>query len=228
MSHLPKAFRVNAPDPLSPSALETGVDGLRNELRHRSPAALAYNTGAKYHEPTPGQAELSLPYYGMPITIPFPALVAYQQPGQPLPLPIQALMLYHLTAADGSPLTGKWVSFSDLLDGRTYAQAFQGYAGDKLSRAFGNQIEPFRQSCLAAGGQSAEFGDAAFTFSPLPRVPLLVTYWLGEDEFPPSAKILFDSSARSYLPIDVCAILGSMLVSRIIKASRPGQAPAGR
>jgi hypothetical protein len=47
----------------------------------------------------------------------------------------------------------------------------------------------------------------------------MVTYWLGEEEFPSSAKILFDATATHYLPIDVCAILGSMLVSRIGKCA---------
>lgn len=220
MSYPTRPFPVKQPDPLSPSALEAGIDGLRDGLRQKSPKLMARCTGAEYRETAPGHGEFTLPYYETPIRLTYPELIAYQPGGQPLILPVQALLLYHFTASDGAPLTGKWVAFADLLDGRMYAQAFQGYAGDKLSKTFGNQIEPFRQAGLAAGGQPAAFGDAAFTFQPLPRVPLLVTYWLGEDEFPPSAKILFDSSARSHLPIDVCAIMGSMLVSRIIKASK--------
>lgn len=225
MSQTPKTIHSD-PNSLTPSALETGIDGLRSALRQRLPQELAHLTGAAYQAAVPEQGEFCIDYYEMPVRITFPELIAYQQPGQPLPLPVQALLLYHFTASDGTPLTGKWVAFNDLLDGRVYAQAFQGYAGDKLSRAFGNQIEPFQQACLAAGGRPAAFGDAAFSFSPLPRVPVLVTYWLGEDEFPPSAKILFDASARNYLPIDVCAIMGSMLVSKILKASKTGQKPA--
>ncbi|MDL1911699.1 DUF3786 domain-containing protein, partial [Chloroflexi bacterium CFX6] len=55
-------------------------------------------------------------------------------------------------------------------------------------------------------------------FQPLPRVPLMTTYWLGDEDFPSSCKILFDESATHYLPIDACAILGSMLTRKIIAA----------
>ena len=44
----------------------------------------------------------------------------------------------------------------------------------------------------------------------------MVTYWLGDEDFPSSCKILFDESASHYLPIDGCAILGSMLVRRLL------------
>jgi hypothetical protein len=75
----------------------------------------------------------------------------------------------------------------------------------------------FKSSCGKAGGQSVEVGDASFIFQALPRLPLMVTYWLGDDDFPSSCKILFDSSATHYLPIDGCAILGSMLTRMILK-----------
>ena len=40
-------------------------------------------------------------------------------------------------------------------------------------------------------------------FRAVPRLPLLVTYWLGEDEFPSNAKILFDSNSGEP-PADRC------------------------
>ncbi len=216
-----------------PSALSAGVDALRLTARQVPPTLLARRTDCQYIETGPAQGEFRLPLFGAPILVRYPELVAYaSQAGldlalQALPLPTQALLLYHFTSSDGTPLSNRWVSFGDLTDGRIYQQAFQGYAGDKLTRHFGERIEDFRQACRTAGGQPAEIGDAAFTFTPLPRVPLLVTYWLGEDEIPSACKILFDASARNHLPIDVCAILGSMLASRIFKASPPVPKPAG-
>ena len=215
-----------------PSALSVGVDALRLTARQVPPTLLARRTDCQYVETGPGQGEFRLPLFGGPILVRCPELVAYagQAALDLLCKPCrctQALLLYHFTSSDGTPLSNRWVSFGDLTDGRMYQQAFQGYAGDKLTRHFGERIEDFRQACQTAGGQPAEIGDAAFIFTPLPRVPLLVTYWLGEDEIPSACKILFDASARNHLPIDVCAILGSMLASRILKASPPVPKPAG-
>jgi hypothetical protein len=128
--------------------------------------------------------------------------------------------MYYLTTTDGFAPAGEWVSFADLPGGRMYAQAFQGYSGNVLVRTFGEDLAAFRRACLAAGGTPVDVSDAAFAFAGLPNVPLLVTYWQGEDEFPSSAKVLFDRAATHHLPIDVCAIIGSMLVSRILRAHR--------
>jgi hypothetical protein len=45
---------------------------------------------------------------------------------------------------------------------------------------------------------------------------LLAVYWKGDDEFPPSYKILFEDIADEHLPTDACAILGSMLTGKLI------------
>jgi hypothetical protein len=48
---------------------------------------------------------------------------------------------------------------------------------------------------------------------------LAAVFWPGDDEFPSRATILFDASSGHYMTTDGMAILGSGLVSRIIKAS---------
>jgi len=145
----------------------------------------------------------------------YPNLTAVSNNDDILPDALQALLLYYFHTADDTPLAEKWVSFADLPGGRMYAQAFQGYSGNELVKVFGLDIERFKQACVVSGGVEADTGDASFTFLALPRVPLLLNYWLGDEDFPSTCKVLFDANATHYLPIDVCAILGSMLVSRI-------------
>jgi hypothetical protein len=62
-------------------------------------------------------------------------------------------------------------------------------------------------------------GDASYAFWALPRVPVLVVYWLGDEEFPSSAQILFEASACHYLTPAACAILGSTITRRFISAN---------
>ncbi len=106
---------------------------------------------------------------------------------------------------------------ADLPDGRMYNQAFQGYSGDLIREAVANNLEIFKSACLALDGHPVELGSAAFAFVALPRLPLLLTFWPGDEDFPASCKVLFDASARDHLPIDVCAILGSQLAGKIIR-----------
>ena len=97
-----------------------------------------------------------------------------------------------------------------------YNTAFQGYGGDEIAKNFGLNLDAIREACHLAGGKEVLIGDASFIFQALPRVPLLVTYWLGDEDFPSSCKILFDEAACHYLPADACAVLGGMLARKLI------------
>jgi len=205
-----------APQPSKP-ALATRVDELREALKQIPVNLLAERTGASYQTIGPGRGEFRLSLFNSPTVITFPGFVGIDTQDEELPLPFQAVLAYYFHTSDGTPLTGEWVSFAELPDGRTYNQAFQGYSGDELVRVFGLKIENFKSACEKSGGVATPSGDAAYIFYALPRLPMLVNYWCGDEDFPSSCKILFDRSTSHYLPTDVCAIIGSMLTKKIIK-----------
>jgi len=202
-------------EPVS-SDLVKRADELRASLRPLDPELIAAQSGMTYLSLGPDRGELHFPFWGKLVTLTWPELMAYSEADDPLPAFQQALFLYYLITADGAPLTGRWVSFAELPDGRMYNVAFQGYSGNELARTFALNLEDFKAACGKAGGQPVVIGDAAYRFQTLPRVDLLVVYHLGDEDFPSSCKILFDASAVHYLPIDGCAILGSMLTKRIL------------
>jgi hypothetical protein len=209
---------VQLSEPDSNPGLAARLDELRAALRSAPPELLAERTGASYSIFGPTRGEFRLSLLDTALILTFPDLISVNTNEDIMPVPIQALLLYYFYTSDGAPLGGQWVSFADLPDGRIYNPAFQGYSGDSLAKAFGLQAESFRQACEKTGGRANEFGETAYRFQALPRVPILVTYWLGDVDFPSSCKILFEESVSHYLPTDVCAILGSMLTHRILKA----------
>jgi hypothetical protein len=213
----PRFNPLSAHDPAAEPALAVETERLRQQLRSQhaaDPDELARLAGAVRS----AQGDFVFDLWGEPLNLGFPALVARRGQSGALPLPVQALLMFYLNTTDGCRPSGDWVSFADLPGGRLYSQAFQGYSGNVLTRAFGEDVPAFRSACRAAGGMNYDLGDAAFTFEGLPWVPLLVTYWQGEEDLPSTSKILFDRAATHHLPVDVCAIMGSMLVSRILKA----------
>jgi hypothetical protein len=192
------------------------IQELRSTLRVQDPVLVAARSGSSWLMLGPDRGELHVPLWGNICILSFPELTAYNHLDEPLPDFQQALLLYYLVTSDGTPLTGHWVSFADLPDGRMYNAAFQGYSGDEVVKQFGFDVAAFEQACAKAGGNFAAIGSASFIFQALPRVPLMATYWLGDEDFPSSCKILFDESACHYLPIDACAVLGSMLTRKLI------------
>ena len=191
------------------------LDELRSTLRFQDPGLLAARSAVPYLTLGPGRGELHIPLWEDSCILSFPELMGYSTHDDQLPDFLQALLLYYLITADGTPIKNEWVSFADLPDGRMYNAAFQGYSGDEVVKAFGFDLDAFKSACLKAGGKPVDIGSASFIFQALPRLPLMITYWLGDEDFPSSCKILFDESACHYLPIDACAILGSMLVRKL-------------
>lgn len=193
---------------------------LRSELALVSSEFLAERTGALFSLTESGSAEFNLRLYGLNIVGRYPGFVFYSETGAELSEFEQLLLLYYFITADGADLTEKWVSFADLPGGRMYDRAFQGYSGDELVTTFGLDLKSFIAACEAAKGIPCAVADASYRFEVLPRVSLQIVYWLGDEDFPSSCKILFDSCVTHYLPIDGCAIIGSTIVSRIKRHSQ--------
>lgn len=205
------------------SMLES-LDRLRPALQARQPSRLAELSGGTY-----AKGQVGLTYWGRPVTISFPALQAtYPEGGQALPTFDLAMLLFYLSSADGEPRAGKWISYRELPGGLFYHQAFQGYSGDRLAHALGASPQAFTHAALALGGTSLpELATAAYAFDPLPGIRLAAILWLGDQEFPAKASILFDAAAPHYLPTDGLALLGAGLTGRILKADAGPAQPGG-
>ena len=209
---------------LQPGHLPHRVDELRQELRRYNPASFAVRTSAVYISSNEGEGEFRLPLWGREVRLTWPGLVVHDlDTGRELSVDQQALMVYYFHTSDGTPQAERWISFSELPGGGFYAQAFQGYSGNELARAFGDDTAAFERASLAAGGYPQSFADLAFAFPLLPRLSLLAAYWAGDEDFPASMRVLFDAAAEHHLPMDVCAIAGGMLTRRILKAARAAQ-----
>ncbi|MFU8771519.1 MAG: DUF3786 domain-containing protein [Anaerolineales bacterium] len=200
------------------------VKSLIGGLRNIDPTILASHTGTMYTTNGDGKGKFEFSFWGKQVSLTYPDFNAsYKESGESLPLPFWAMIAYYFVTSNGSPLAGKWVSFSELPDGRFYNQAFQGYTGRKISRAFLMSSQDFERAAQAIGGSRITFGDIAYKFKILPKVELSVVCWIGDEDFPTSYQVLFDASIVHHLPTDACAVLGSMLTGKLIKAKGESQ-----
>ena len=192
---------------------------MRSNLHSLDPHLLAARTGSTFTEETPGEGFFSLSLWGQWTQVSYPYFVARDKvSGEILPSHAQTLLLYYFLTSDGTPLSGTWISFSDLPDGRFYVQAFQGYTGQVLARTFSDDLNDFQRAAESLGGKVESLGETSYAFQVLPHVAILAVYWLGDEDFPSTSQILFDAAISHHLPTDACAILGSTLTRRLIKA----------
>jgi len=212
-----KEFKVS---PDHPNLLLPRIEELRSGLTNSDPNILSLNTGTHFSISNSGKGLFELSLWQQNILLTFPELTARtSETGDPLGIANQVMILYYFFTADGTRVTGQWISFSELPDGRFYNQAFQGYTGAELYKVFKEDFDRLEKAAIKIGGVPKSFADIAFSFHLLPRLPLLMAVWQGDEDFPASYQILFDSSVSHYLPTDVCAIAGSMLTRKLISVS---------
>ncbi len=171
-----------------------------------------------------GQFELR--YFGHAYVVQFPSIAVLDTAGNEPDVTTRLVLLHYLIRADGAALADRWSAYRELPDGRVYDLAFQRRASLRLARVYGTDAQAFGVASRTLGGERLTFGDASYLFRVLPRVPMAVVLYLGDEEFGPAVNVLFDASAGHYLPAEDLAVLGSVLAGRLIKA-RPKQRAAG-
>jgi hypothetical protein len=197
-------------DKLAPKVAE-----IQAELKGIPPEEIAWRSGA-----TLQGERLHLHMLFQPYEVDTQTYVVSQPGEQEVSSFTQSLVLSYLQTADGAPSADRWISFRELPNGGFYHRAFQGYAPDRLTKRWGLELDGFVGACSAVGGTRLDLGDAAFALRVLPKVDLAAVYWLGDEDFPSRASILFDAHAHHYMVTDGLAILGSHLVGRILAAGR--------
>ena len=195
-------------DKLAPKVAE-----IQEALKKIPPEEIAWRSSA-----TLQGDRLHLQMLFQPYEIDTTSYVVSQAGSQQVSSFFQSLILTYLQTADGAPSAASWISFRELPNGGFYHRAFQGYAPDRLTKHWGLDLEGFVAACQALGGTRLDFGDASFVFRVLPRIDMATVYWLGDEDFPSRASVLFDAHAHRYMVTDGLAILGSQLVGRILAA----------
>jgi hypothetical protein len=203
----------------TPNPLGDRIDEIRAKLKKQKPENLAARTGSIYTPKGETDGDFRLPFWSREVMIDFPDFTGtFTETGETASAFDLTMLAYYFDISDGAPIAGEWIAFNQIPGGLFYAQAFQGYSGDALAKVFGNDADAFIEANEKLGGRREFFGNVAYSYQVLPRVPIMVVCWLGDEDFPSSYRILFDSNAYHHLVTDAYAILGSHLARRLIKA----------
>jgi hypothetical protein len=178
----------------------------------------AKKAGANY-EKREGGERIALHFLLEPYTIQFPQMEFHSPSQKMVSLVIRILLLHYLIRADGSPLTGKWVTYKDIPGGLLYAGVFARRVTEPLERRFGKAARSFKETGIRSGGESVEIGDASFILHAFPYVPLQYVLWEADEEFPSSVQLLFDASVDHYLALEDMVVLGQVTTGRLINRS---------
>lgn len=173
-------------------------------LSDRDPAVIAKNARAAY-----SGGVFSFTSLGIPVSVTYPAceITPDLDPWH------QLVILHYLDLADGTPLTGEAIPFARQKEGMIRGGGFDRRAESVLSRL---DLETVKNRCAALGGIEKRTNvDYSAELPFLPMYPVMLNYWQADEEFPPSGRLLLDSSGEHYLTVEDSVTVGELLLEKL-------------
>ena len=125
------------------------------------------------------------------------------------------LIVHYLIGAKDVPLADEMITFRELYGGDVYYLAFKNRAIEIIRKEFESRPEELVKRGLEMGGEEAGMGDYSVRIPVFPKLPITIVMWLGDEEVPTSANILFDKTAGEHLHTEDIAAMGENLARRL-------------
>ena len=100
---------------------------------------------------------------------------------------------YLLEGKKAGPVTG-FVTYDQMPWGETYFEKFRQRCILRLAGTYGYKIPRFRDICRAMGAAEIPGSGLTYEFEFLPGLLVRFTIWEGDEEFQPTAQILFSDN----------------------------------
>jgi hypothetical protein len=101
------------------------------------------------------------------------------------------------------------ISFRELPGGQFFWEPFLSRSVRPLLKRIGNNLELLKRNLHSFDWEPASLGDFAARVHALGKVYLTLVYRVGDEEFPPSAELLFDAcTKRVYNAEDATVLAG--------------------
>ncbi len=115
---------------------------------------------------------------------------------------------------EGLPVTGNWVSFRELTDGKERYPLFQKRCEEAMKRVADVYTDFFDDIVHLFNGRQVEKqfqSDISVVLHPLPKIPIMLCYRLPEEGIDSSLNIFFDETADKNLDIGSLFSIGAGL-----------------
>ena len=104
------------------------------------------------------------------------------------------LFLHYLLEGKAAAPCAEFKPYRELPWGEVYDRNFTGRCIQRLVRLFGTKPDVFRAACEALGGMPVKSSGIAYDLEFLPNLHLRFFLWEGDEEFAPTAQILFSAN----------------------------------
>ena len=131
------------------------------------------------------------------------------------PLPTQTFLLRWLLESRQARSLGQWKTFREMPWGEMYVAPYTGRCLTRAAFTFGTRLAAFRAACEKLGGEPAKNGDAGYEFHFVGGYKMRILIWEGDEEFPPSAQILYSDNFAAGFGAEDRVVAADILIGTI-------------
>jgi hypothetical protein len=189
-------------------------------LARREPAAVSEGAACAWE---PAEACFVLPSFGSEVRV-WPGSRRMEAAGAATEWLLRKMgyfsrlaILRYLAGARNVPLTGRLVKTSEFKVTPTFFEGSHTLPLGDLAARYAADVEGFVARAGQFGGQRGSHGDASAVLFPLPRLPVTLILWRGDEEFSARSDLLFDSSCEQHVPADVLWSVAVICITRMLQ-----------
>jgi hypothetical protein len=207
-------------NPAQQSHKQRSVEHFKGIYRTLDPEETAARTALPFEgAASGGGGYFRLRVMGIEYTAPFPEFSLKDPAGNELREGWKSILfLRYLCEGKYVPAGGKQLSYREIPWGNVYYRNFEGRCLRRFAHTFGADIEGFKGIMETNPSLKAERigkSDAGYRFEFSSGLYMNVYVWAGDDEFPPSAQMLFDDNFPSAFPAEDIAVIGEVVIDSL-------------
>ncbi len=160
----------------------------------------------------PQHGTVGLLAFGMNLILHLPDFQLFRaDTGEPAKSTDQILVLHYLLCDSPIVPTGELISFRGFPEGQFYWQPFLARTVNPLIRRIGNDLELLRKNLHRFDWEAVAIGDLGAQIHALGKLYMTLIYYRGDDEFSPTADVLFDACIKQVFVAEDVAVLASRI-----------------
>lgn len=130
-------------------------------------------------------------------------------------LPCQTFLLRFLLEGKRAGASGRMLTFREMPWGEMYIGPYTGRCLTRAAFTFGTRVAAFRAACEKMGAVTLSHGDAGYQFDFLGGYVMQLMVWEGDEEFAPTAQILYSENFADGFAAEDRVVAGDILISAI-------------
>ena len=130
-------------------------------------------------------------------------------------LPVQTFLLRRLLEGSSKVWLGTWKTFREMPWGEMYNTPYTGRVLTRAAFTFGFKLPKFAAACEKLGGRKLSHGDEGYEFDFFGPFKMQILMWAPDDEFPPSAQVLYTENFADCFAAEDRVVAGDILITTI-------------